>query len=198
MEQVLETKTDVPTPARRLPGEEGIWIFILGDMTVFGLFFVTYAWYFAQAPDVFHASQSKLNQNFGAINTLLLLTSSLFVVLSLQAFRKEALKSARWFVNLAILCGLGFAGVKFAEYGEKIADGITLNTNFFYMFYYMYTGIHFLHVTIGIGILFFIRSRTRKDHITAGDISNFECGAIYWHMVDLLWIVLFPLLYLVR
>jgi len=85
-----------------------------------------------------------------------------------------------------------------AEYSEKIGHDITPVTNNFYMFYFMLTGIHFMHVLLGLGVLVFLWLRSRRASITPGDIVLFESGATFWHMVDLLWIVLFPLLYLMK
>lgn len=194
------TKTSSRSVARRLPGEEGVWVFIVGDMSAFGLFFVVFAWYYAQSPELFLQSQSQLNQHFGAINTLLLLSSSWFVVMALNAYRKNLLKHSGRLISMAFLCGLGFGAIKFLEYGEKLSHGITMTTNDFFMFYYIYTGIHFLHLILGMLVLIFLFLKTRKvDVVLSGkDISVFEGGAAYWHMVDLLWIVLFPLLYLIR
>ena len=183
---------------RHLPGEAGIWIFILGDMLIFSLFFCVFTYYRALDVNLFIESQSKLNQNFGAFNTLLLLSSSWFVVMGLQAVRKNrALRASRLF-GLGLMCGIGFSIVKFFEYGEKIRHGIYLTTNDFFMYYYIFTGIHFLHVIIGMAVLIFLILKARKGNFTAHDIQTFEAGAAYWHMVDLLWIVLFPLLYLVK
>jgi nitric oxide reductase NorE protein len=196
----MNTTTEaVQTSRRRMPAEEGIWVFIFGDMTIFGLFFIVFGYYYTQDIDLFMESQAKLNSNFGALNTILLLSSSWFVVMALNAYRQQLMKLSGRLVMLAFLCGLGFAAVKFVEYGDKISHGITLTTNDFYMFYYIYTGIHFLHVTIGMFVLIYLISKTRKTETpTDKDIATFEGGAAYWHMVDLLWIVLFPLLYLIR
>lgn len=185
---------------RHLPGEEGVWVFIIGDMSVFGLFFIVFASYYAQSPELFLQSQAQLNQNFGALNTLLLLSSSWFVVMALKAYRKHLLKLCGRLISLAFLCGFGFGVIKFLEYGEKLDHGITLTTNDFFMFYYVYTGIHFLHLLLGMLVLIFLWFKTRNPNavVTDKDISTFEGGASYWHMVDLLWIVLFPLLYLIR
>jgi len=104
-------------------------------------------------------------------------------------------------------CGLGFAAVKIIEYREKITAGITLTTNDFYMYYYIFTGLHFLHVLIGMGVLVFLWFKARAAVQRKGELSDgdnekemmlIESGASYWHMVDLLWIVLFPLLYLMK
>ena len=188
--------------ARHLPGEEGIWIFILGDMLVFSLFFLVFTYYRGLDPELFASSQATLNLHYGAVNTLFLLTSSWFVVLGLHAVRQNRATWAARLVVAAGLCGLGFVVVKFLEYGEKIRAGYVLTTNDFFMYYYIFTGIHFLHLIIGLGVLLFLwfkcKSLVVAGRVKPGDIQTFESGAAYWHMVDLLWIVLFPLIYLVK
>jgi nitric oxide reductase NorE protein len=183
-------------PPKILPGEEGVWVLVLGDMIVFGLFFVTYLYYRAQEADLFDRSQARLNLYFGVINTLLLLTSSWFVVMGVQAVRDECRARAKTLLRLACLCGAGFCAIKAIEYTEAFDQGVTLVTNDFFMFYFMYTGIHLLHVVIGLAVLLFLMrsANESKPH----DVRIFESGATFWHMVDLLWIMLFPLLYLVK
>lgn len=186
-----------PEP-RHIPGEAGLWVFIIGDLTVFAVFFGTYLAYRSQNTALYNASQLALNQTYGAVNTLLLLTSSLFVALGVNAVRHQAGTVAPKLFAGALACGLGFAAMKFLEYGEKFADGITPATDEFFVYYFILTGVHFFHVVLGIGVLtaLIVKSRTRQ-----GDVQRFvfiEGGACLWHMVDLLWIILFPLLYLVR
>lgn len=190
--------SDNPKKTQHLPGEAGIWVFILGDMVVFALFFAVFAYYRSLDIQLYTESQSTLNQNYGVINTLLLLTSSWFVVLAVQGVRKNQNTMARLFFAAGFLCGSGFALVKILEYREKIQHGITMMTNDFYMYYYIFTGIHFLHVIIGLSILMFLLLKTKQYSFTTKDIQTFESGAAYWHMVDVLWIVLFSLLYLVK
>lgn len=187
---------------RRLPGETGVWVFILGDMLMFALFFLVYSYYRGKAPDLFAASQDTLNLNYGAINILFLLTSSWFVALGLHAIRENRPLLASRLLMLAGSCGMGFTVVKFIEYSEKVREGYFLTTNDFYMYYYVLTGIHFLHLIIGMGVLTFLwfkcRSLLAVGDVAPGEIQTFESGAAYWHMVDLLWIVLFSLIYLIK
>ena len=181
-----------------IPGEVGIWVFVLGDMFVFGLFFTVFVYYRGLDLELFRSSQATLNQNYGALNTLLLLFSSWFVVLAVIDVREHAARYAARLLGLAMLCGIGFSIVKFIEYGEKLRAGLGIMTNDFYMYYYIFTGLHFVHVIIGLGVLLYLRSMVRVGVKSAGELRIFESGAIYWHMVDLLWIVLFPLLYLLQ
>ena len=181
-----------------VPGEVGVWIFILGDMVVFALFFVTFLYYRAQNVELFATSQAMLNQNRGAINTLLLLASSWFVVLGVRSLHQHLTHLAPRLFGVALLCGLGFVVVKFFEFSEKIGHGVTATTNDFFMYYFIFSGIHLLHVFIGIGVLVFMIVHLRKNTATTPNMVLIEGGASYWHMVDLLWIVLFPLLYLIK
>jgi nitric oxide reductase NorE protein len=185
-------------PTRRIPGEEGTWVFILGDMTVFAVFFATYLYYRAQQPELFNVSQLSLRPGYGVINTLLLLTSSLLVVIGLRAVRRQVRNVAPWMFSGALLCGLGFSFMKFLEYSEKLSKGLTPNTNSFFMYYYVLTGLHFFHLIVGMGVLTFLIVKSRAPSLTVKQFAFVEGGACFWHMVDLLWIVLFPLLYLMK
>ncbi|MEM7469216.1 MAG: cytochrome c oxidase subunit 3 [Pseudomonadota bacterium] len=184
--------------SEHIPGEFGVWIFVLGDMCIFALFFAVYLFYRTEDLPLFIESQQTLNQNFGAVNTLLLLFSSLFVALAVLDIREQQGKYATRLIGLAIACGLGFAAVKFFEYGEKLRAGIGITSNDFFMYYYIFTGIHFIHVLIGLVVLLLMFFAARDGIQTDNAMRTFESGGIFWHMVDLLWIVLFPLLYLIR
>ncbi len=181
-----------------IPGEAGVWIFIFGDMMVFSIFFIVFLQHRSQDLPTYLTSQLTLNPHFGAANTILLLTSSLFAVLGLKSLRLNAFVVARRLFSLAALCGVSFGILKIIEYSQKILSGINLTTNEFFMFYFMYTGIHFMHVLIGLSVLAFMIHKTRSHTYTDNDRIAYESGAAFWHMVDLLWIVLFPLLYLVK
>ncbi len=182
----------------RLPGEAGVWVLIVGDMMVFGIFFAVFTYYRGLDLATFAEGRAQLNQSYGLVNTLLLLASSWLVAIAVQTARAGEGETAPRCFALAGLCGLGFAGVKVLEYGEKIAAGVALTTNDFFMYYYMFTGIHFFHLLVGLVVLYFLWRRARAGLQTPGDLLFLESGASYWHMVDLLWIVLFSLLYLLR
>jgi nitric oxide reductase NorE protein len=184
----------------RIPGETGIWIFIFGDLLVFGLFFATFLFYRAEDIELFNHSQEQLNQFFGVLNTVVLLTSSWLVASAMHAARIGREKAPSVMFLLALACGAGFIVIKILEYSEKIQAGIAINTNDFFMYYFVFTGIHAIHVLIGMGVLTYLAlySRARGGAMTAQDINTLESGSIFWHLVDLLWIVLFALLYLVR
>lgn len=175
-----------------------MWVFIFGDMTVFALLFSVYLYYRGQDVAVFNESQLQLNQTFGVVNTLVLLTSSLFVVTAVRTVRRDDLKLARWLTYGAIMCGFIFVINKVIEYGEKISNGLVPATNEFFMYFYVMTGLHLFHVAIGLALLWFFIKLTRRPALSGRDMSYLEGSASFWHMVDLLWIVIFPLLYLVK
>lgn len=191
----------LPAPTTVQHGEEGVWLFIFGDMMFFGLFFVSFLFYRAGDPAGYDRSQILLNQSYGLGNTLLLLTSSWCVAQAVHAFRVADKSRCRLLLMLAIGMGIGFVLSKSFEWSGKFADGITVQTNEFFMFYFMLTGIHLIHVLLGIGVLCFVSNRVGgADNASNGSrcMVVLESGAAFWHLVDLLWVVLFALLYLVR
>lgn len=196
----LETKAALrATHQRRLPGELGIWLFVLGDTIVFSALFLTFSYYRAHDPELYRLSREALDPMIGLINTCLLLTSSWCVVLAIRSAREHLLRVSTAMFAVAFVLGAVFIGVKGFEYADKIGRGITMMTNDFYMFYYVLTAIHAMHVLAGLGGLGYLIYRSYgKSTITPADIQVYETGATFWHMVDLLWIVLFPLLYLVH
>jgi nitric oxide reductase NorE protein len=183
---------------KRIPGETGVWIFILGDMTVFAVFFTYYLVQRNKERDLFDLSQATLNKNFGAVNTVFLLISSLFVVTALRAMRSAQRELAQRLIAGAFLCGIAFVVVKVVEYHERIAADQIPTTNGFYLLYFVLTGLHLFHLVIGLAVLIVLRSMAGKPELSTNQWAFFEGGACFWHMVDLLWLVLFPLIFLVR
>lgn len=197
--EVRTPPTGEDGPKRRVPGEEGTWIFIFGDMCVFAVFFCVFLQARISDPSGFAADQAHLNQNFGALNTVLLLVSSFLVVLAMRSIRSA--DHHAWAPRLLVgawLCGAGFLVIKVLEYSEKISHGITPQTSDFYMYYYVLTGLHAFHLILGLIVLTVMTLMARKASLSKGQFVFFEGGACFWHMVDLLWLVLFPLIFLVR
>ena len=139
---------------KTLPGHEGIWIIIFGDLLVFSLFFGTFFYYRSAHIDVYQTGQDSLNEYFGLINTFLLLTSSWLVAMSLHKARLKNLPAFRKNILAAMALGIGFCLSKIIEYREKFAAGKTVVTDEFHMFYFMYTGIHMVHVCVGLTTLY--------------------------------------------
>jgi len=190
----------LPTAPRdaRVPGEPGFWIVILGDLTAFALLFCVFVYYRGNALDLYLGAQARLSRFFGALNVVLLLTSSWCVVQGIEAYRESAALRARRLLGAGLLLGVGFVAVKVLEYSDKVREGISATSNEFFMFYYVLTGIHLLHVVIGLLVLTWMRATARARPSTQRDVALMECGGLYWHMVDLLWVALFALLYLLR
>lgn len=184
--------------ARRLPGVEGVWVFLGADMMFFLMLFMSFMVGRMDAPAVYEAGRITLDPNFGGTNTLILLTSSWFVVLAVDAAKHDRLDEIPRWLMAGFACGVLFGVSKAFEYGGKIAAGLTPATNDFYMYYFVLTGFHLLHVIGGSVMLLVFWNMARKRAFDSRNLAVIESGGIYWHMVDLLWIVLFPLLYLMR
>jgi nitric oxide reductase NorE protein len=183
-----------PTP--HIPGELGIWMLIAGDLTLFSLLFFLFLKYRAAQEVLFTEAQRHLSQALGLVNTLLMLTSSWLVASAVRAARRQQSQIASRCFAAAFGCGAGFIIVKYFEYGKELRAGFTPNSNDFFMYYYVYTGIHLIHVVIGMGALATLTLYVRTAGLTI-KVQHLESGATFWHLVDLLWIVLFALLYLV-
>lgn len=177
-------------PLSQLPGNPMIWLLIISEIAVFGAGFAGFVIAFLLDPETFIRSQDTLNRLAGAINTMVLVTSGLFAALAVKEESEGRTGRMRMWILLAILTGLVFLGVKYVEYAGEIAAGHTIDTNTFFTLYYLLTGFHALHVVLGIVILAVVAWKHSLD--------NLETGAAFWHMVDLIWVILFPVVYLLR
>lgn len=181
---------------KHIPGDSSMWFFVIGDLPIFGAYFVAYMYYRGQQPALFLESQARLNLDIGAANTLVLLTSSLFVALGTSAARDGKTSDGLRLFGIALALGAVFPVLKLFEYVPEIVAGITPGTNLFFMYYFVMTGLHLCHVMLGLVILSFVIRDLRGP--AAPKISFVETAATYWHMVDVLWLVLFALLYVMR
>ncbi|QHN35960.1 hypothetical protein GII31_14875 [Gordonia pseudamarae] len=187
--------TSSRTP-RRMPGIEGFWVFIAGDMAIFTLMFLAFA--VTRRDDVpgFEAARATLDIDRGGINTLVLLTSSACVASALKWLRAgEQHIAARW-TAWGIVGGLVFIALKSTEYVTGFRDGHTPAASEFYVYYLAITGIHLIHVIAGCIVLGTFWVRMRRSPMPG--VTGFETAACYWHLVDLLWLLIFPLIYLIR
>jgi nitric oxide reductase NorE protein len=182
----------------RLVGDEGIWFFIAGDLCLFTVIFLLFMTGRMHAPAVFGRSRETLHLDLGVVNTLVLITSSYFMARAVVASRHRV--RAQVVRNLSLALGIGsiFAVVKVFEYGSLFKAGISPVTNDFFMYYFVLTGLHLLHYLGGILALLVTLARARKRDLNAGYTRWIESVGVYWHMVDLIWIFLFPMLYLLR
>ena len=190
----------LPLPAA-LQGDIAVWIFLLAELLAFGVFFLAYAFARARNPALFDAAQAGLDRQSGLTNTLLLVSSSALVAHAVAVVRRGGGNAARQGAAAllgAIACGLGFIVVKSSEYAAHFAAGMELSSSTFSMFYLCLTGFHFFHVVLGLAVLAVLWRQTVAGVYRPGDLNGLESGAAYWHMVDLVWLVLFPLVYLMH
>lgn len=180
------------------PGDLAVWIFILAELLAFGVFFAAYAFTRMRHVELFDAMQATLDRRAGAINTVLLITSSYCVAMGVHAAQAARPGTTRNWLFAALACGGGFLWVKGLEYADKFAAGVSLSTNTFYMFYLSLTFFHFMHVILGMVVLAILAAQCRHGAHDAERMNTLESGAAYWHMVDLVWVVLFPLVYVLR
>jgi nitric oxide reductase NorE protein len=184
--------------ANPLPGDFAIWIFIFAELVVFGVLFAAYAFARSANLDLFNASQLTLNRTTGFVNTLVLITSSYFVVRATQSIKAgSSITCGHWLVGALGLGGV-FLVLKLLEFHQDFAQGINLSTNLFYMFYLALTFFHFMHVLMGMTILGVVTYKAYNKRYSAKNHTGVETGASYWHMVDLVWIILFTLVYVIH
>lgn len=177
------------------PGDLAIWIFILAELAVFAIFFAAYAFARMGEVELFTTYQQTLDTQLALINTLALITSSYFVVRGVDRIRSDDARSCIRWLLAALLLGGVFLGVKGYEYAHLFGEGVSLSSNTFYTFYLSLTFFHFMHVIMGMVILAAVAVKAARGHYSRAQHTGVETGASYWHMVDLVWLILFPLVY---
>ncbi len=178
------------------PGTSGIWTFVFIDMVIFFLFFGVYISERQRLPDIFLSSQHQLSPLVGLVSTMALLTSSWAMAEAVRALRENKIARAGCALNWALALGAVFIVNKLFEYGGKFGHGITPLTNGFFTFYFLITGLHFLHVT---GTMIFMTHCRVRLGVEAGALTyrkKLENVGLFWHFVDVLWLFIFPMLYL--
>lgn len=178
------------------PGGILMWIIIFLELITFGIALVFMAVSAREEPETFHASKMLLNSTYGAINTIFLLTSGFFMAKTVQFFKEQKISKASFFLKLTMLGGILFLALKGYEYDDKIRDGLTLSFNTFFAYYWMLTLFHLIHVVVGLIILGTIQRSMAKDHKKL-KLEDVEASAAFWHMCDLIWLLLFPMVYLI-
>lgn len=186
------------THDKHLPGHEALWFVIGGYQLAFAIFFAIYALQKMGNRDLYTQFQDILSPSMGLVNTLVLLTSSWFVAAAIKLFRMNRIELAKRYLCAAVICGALFSTIKFFEYQKSIAAGYTLLTNDFFTFYYLLTGLHLMHVWVGMCGLIIAYLTLNKNPTSEDGVLTIESCAVFWHMVDYLWIMIFPLLYLVK
>ncbi|GAB2791778.1 cytochrome c oxidase subunit 3 family protein [Halomonas shantousis] len=188
----------VTAPYRHLPGDLAMWFFILVELAVFGLLLIGLVVARSHEPEIFAAGARTLHTTFGLINTLILLTGSYCVARAVTAIRAGSLPTCTHWLWAGAASGVAYVAIKLTEYGGLIEAGYTLRSSTFYFFYFFVTFFHLMHVVLGMIILLAVARRCRHDTYRedpARGVGAVESGASYWHMVDLVWLVLFPIVY---
>ncbi len=187
----------------------GIWIFLVTEILLFGGLFVAYIVLRALYPVAFHESSHHLNRVMGAINTVVLICSSFTMAMAINATRRDDPNRANQYLLTTFFCAVIFMVIKYMEYAHKFHEGMLPGLHFtyagiehphaalFFSLYFMMTGLHGIHVLVGMGLIMWCLIRSNKGHFGSEYYTPVEMTGIYWHLVDLIWIYLFPLLYLV-
>jgi cytochrome c oxidase subunit III len=186
----------------------GMWLFIFTELLLFGGLFIVYAVYRYRNPVAFQLAGEELDVLIGTVNTIILLISSMTMAMSITAIQKNDRQKAKMFLGVTIFLALVFMVNKYFEWGDKISYGFfpdtaTLHelgqgTILFFGLYFVMTGLHALHIIIGVVLLAYILFKVQNKVIHSGNYYLLENGGLYWHLVDLIWIFLFPLFYLIH
>lgn len=174
------------------PGGILLWIIIVLELFTFAMALIALVYYSKEDPVLFHKSRLMLNTSFGATNTIFLLTSGFFMATTVHFFKKNNLSKSALYLKLTMIGGVLFLILKFIEYYLKIDAGLVLDYNTFFTFYWLLTGFHVIHVIIGLVILSVFYFSLKKQ-----TLEDIEAGAAFWHMCDLIWLMLFPVIYLI-
>lgn len=190
-----------PTSGERVkktPGNIAIWILIYAELTEFALFFIVFLVVRSHNQDIFAVGPGQLNTLAGVLNTLVLISSSYFIaraISSIKAGQRDACLKWLW---LTLAAGAGYCAIKGWEYYWNHSQGIDSKTNVFFSLYYYLTFNHLLHVLVGMCTILFVTIRTQMNAYDEKSHEGLESAASYWHMIDLAWIIIFPLLYVLR
>lgn len=187
----------------------GMWLFLVTEIMLFGGLFVAYVILRSLYPEMFHEASHHLNKVMGGFNTVVLICSSLSMALAVGAAQRNEKEKSAKLLLITIACAAIFMVVKYFEYKAKIEHGLLPGgffhaegshlpkTQLFFSLYFVMTGIHGLHVLIGIGLIFWLWLRTKRGEFNSNYFTPVEMIGLYWHVVDLIWIYLFPLMYLI-
>jgi cytochrome c oxidase subunit 3 len=207
----LSVETQAHTEAHIHRDDEGarlgMWLFLFTELILFGGMFLVYSVYRYTHQDAFHLAAQELNTLVGTINTVILLTSSLTMAVSITALQKNKRSLSIFLQSITVLLGLFFMVNKYFEWTAKFHHGIypgsetLMNADsgqiLFYGLYYVMTGLHGLHVIIGMVMIAILMRFTAKNIVTHDNYVKLENTGLYWHLVDIIWIFLFPLFYLI-
>lgn len=189
--------------------KQGMWVFLVTEVLMFGGLFVAYGIFRGMYPDMFHEAHLLLAVPLGTLNTVVLITSSVTMALAVSSIQKGRSKLSKFYLLLTFMLASCFLAVKYMEYSHKLHEGLLPGGFFsnhevthpkaplFFSLYFLMTGLHGVHVLIGMGLIAWVAHRTSRGEFGAQFYTPVELVGFYWHFVDLVWIYLFPLLYLV-
>jgi len=201
-----------------LAAKFGTWVFLCTEILMFGGLFVGYIIYHQKFPQMFHEGSKFCDWRLGGTNTLVLIFSSLTMALSIYYAQLNQKKKSLASLYITLICGFIFLGIKYIEYTHKFHEGLfpgrffafdnpeemarwkamgINNMGMFFSFYFVMTGIHASHVIAGMGLITWLIIRTHRGDFDSDYYTPLECVGLFWHLVDLIWIYLFPLLYLI-
>lgn len=193
-------------------GKLGMWLFLVTEIMLFGVFFAGYGLFMYLYPEMYHEAHQELNKQMGALNTIVLLVSSLTMALAIAFIQRDQKGKSMVCLAATFVCACIFLVVKYFEYKVKFQHGLlpgayfhpvedihfkAPNAALFFSFYFVMTGTHGLHVLIGMALIAWIMFRTNRGDFNSRKFAPVEFVGLYWHIVDLIWIFLFPLIYLV-
>lgn len=187
----------------------GLWLFLVTEILLFGGLFVAYIMFRTLYPEMFHEAREHLNKVLGAVNSVILICSSFAMTMAVHFVRTNNRLKATRLLSVTVLCGAVFMIIKFFEYKAKFDHHLfpdasfdftaftAKNANLFFSLYFLMTGLHGIHVIVGMGLISWMIVRTRRYEFSSEYYTPVELTGLYWHLVDLIWIYLFPLLYLI-
>lgn len=186
----------------------GMWLFIFTEILLFGALFIVYSVYRFKNQDAFHAAALNLDTVIGTINTVILLVSSATIAMSISALQQKNKKLAITLMVITLVLAFSFLVNKYFEWGAKFHHGLYPGAehlmslghgqNQFFFLYFFMTGLHAFHVIVGMGFIIFVMRQVMRDELTFDNYTRLENAGLYWHLVDLIWIYLFPLFYLIH
>lgn len=192
-EKIENTEGNIYYP----PGGILIWFLIILELFTFLGAALIFVYYRKNMLQEFTESKELLNPLIGTLNTIILITSGYFMAISVNKLREDNTEKSALYMLIGLVLGIAFLGIKGMEFYHKIELGIGFSYNTFFTFYWLMTGFHFVHVLFGVGLLAYMYKAVKKKEYSSTNMFDVEASATYWHMCDLIWILIFPVLYLI-
>jgi len=179
------------------PGGILVWLIVVLELITFAAGAAVFIYQKGQQPSEFATGAATLNQPIAFANTLILLTGGWSMATAILSIRGNSIANTQKWLYITIATGVAFLLLKGVEFGEKIQHGATFGDDFFHTIYFALTGFHFLHVLAAVVILLYLSFALKRGRYTSSDYFDIESGGIFWHMCDLIWLVLYPVIYLI-